>query len=267
MGRRFATAAGSDRYERLAAGFDGRTRPRARMASPVVLDLLDERVRDVVDVGVGTGLIWSVIGRQTVDPLRVVGLDASMAMLRFAAAARPWLRLVGGSVDALPFGPATFDVALMAFSARECGHPVTAASSVRSTLRDHGRLLVLDYSDRCVVQLADAAVQFYAVLDLLQGPRADTPPYSYLSFELLVDEATHGGFTAGRVHSARVTEALGPEAIVDYLVQMPPMDLDFHGLPTGLRAECRRLFAGRLRSSGLDRRLMTEINWAVLRAD
>ncbi len=267
MGSRPAAASRSDRYECLVAAFDGRTRPRARMAGPVVRELLGERVRDVVDVGVGTGLIWSVIGRRAVDPVRVVGLDTSTAMLRFAASARPWLRLVGGSVDALPFGPATFDVALMAFSARECGHPATAARNIRSTLRDHGRLLVLDYSDRCVVQLADAAVHFYAVLDTLRGPRADTPPYSYLSFALLIDVAAHCGFTADRVHSARVVEAVGPEAIADYLVQMPPMDYDFYGLPTGLRGECRRLFADRLRSSGLARQLSTEISWTVLRAD
>jgi len=256
---------GVDPYERLSDGYDYRTRSRAMNVSELVRENLGGNTRDVVDLGVGTGLLWSTVGGKGPISANIVGLDVSMAMLNVAAAsAPPYLRLVRGSINALPFRAAQFDLAIMAFVARECPNLVNVMNDIGFVLRDNARLLVVDYTDRCMAELAGAVLRFYEILGNPAGIDFDSRPYAYVSLDEVTRAGRQAGFMTDSVHRVQVVEAIGLEAIVGYITQSPPMGSDFFSLPVALRARVRKRLANDFRVSRFDRRLITEINCVLL---
>lgn len=94
-------------YEKQAAIYDA-TRggvPRAAAAAAAVLGLIPERAGTVLDIGCGTGLVTA---RYTRPGLRVLGVDAALAMARLAAG-RVGPGIVLGDVRRLPFATASLD--------------------------------------------------------------------------------------------------------------------------------------------------------------
>ncbi|MFI2304425.1 class I SAM-dependent methyltransferase [Actinacidiphila glaucinigra] len=95
-------------YEEQAAIYDA-TRggvPRADAAAGAVLRLIPRPARTLLDIGCGTGLVTA---RYTGRPgLRVLGVDAALAMARLAAG-RVGPGIVQGDVRRLPFATASLD--------------------------------------------------------------------------------------------------------------------------------------------------------------
>ncbi|WP_431954255.1 class I SAM-dependent methyltransferase [Actinacidiphila sp. bgisy167] len=95
-------------YEEQAAIYDA-TRggvPRAEAAATAVLELIPRTAGTVLDIGCGTGLVTArYTGRAG---LRVLGVDAALAMARLAAD-RVGPGIVQGDVRRLPFATASLD--------------------------------------------------------------------------------------------------------------------------------------------------------------
>lgn len=107
-----------DLYGTLARTYDAHTRRRAVIVARILdaqLSLFRGGIVRVLDVGIGTALVWQRICHRW-DGLRVCGVDQSQAML--ASAKRKSLAfvdLVQGSGDALPLRPRTFHMITAAF--------------------------------------------------------------------------------------------------------------------------------------------------------
>ncbi|MGW3247528.1 class I SAM-dependent methyltransferase [Streptomyces sp. NPDC001070] len=94
-------------YEKQAAIYDA-TRggvPRADAAAAAVLGLIPGRAGTVLDIGCGTGLVTA---RLTRPGLRVLGVDAALAMARLAAD-RVGPGIVLGNAHRLPFATGSLD--------------------------------------------------------------------------------------------------------------------------------------------------------------
>ena len=131
-------SAGAGQWDRLRDELFGR-----RFFMPALLGLLDEGAV-VADLGCGTG--------QAVEALapfvsRVVGIDASAAMLRaakkrLAGHANVDLRL--GALEALPVDDASLDAATLMLVLHHVADPALALAEVARALKAGGRLVVVD---------------------------------------------------------------------------------------------------------------------------
>jgi SAM-dependent methyltransferase len=95
----------------------------------------------VLDAGCGTGGLLGRLGVERPD-LRAVGVEWSAAAAA-RAAAKSGAPVVRGSVNALPFGDATFDAAIAAdLLCHGAVDPPLALAELRRVLRPGGRLVV-----------------------------------------------------------------------------------------------------------------------------
>jgi len=103
-------------WDEHAATFDdepdhGLRDPAVRRAwSRLLVSVLPSAPASIVDLGCGTGSLAALAAGHG---HRVLGLDASAAMLRVARAKAPALPLVRGDVSRPPFAPGSFDVVLV----------------------------------------------------------------------------------------------------------------------------------------------------------
>ena len=97
---------------------------------------------DVLDVGIGTGLVareaLTLIGPQG----RLVGVDPSLGMM--GEVALPGVELVCGRAEALPRESASSDFVSMGYALRHITDVAAAFSEFHRVLRPGGRLLVLE---------------------------------------------------------------------------------------------------------------------------
>ena len=105
----------------------------------------------VLDAGCGTGGL-AVAARAATGPTsRVVGVDASVAMLararRRSDRAHAQVELVEGSVVALPFPDGGFDVVLLSLVMHYLtpDQAAQAVAEARRVLREGGRVVVVDF--------------------------------------------------------------------------------------------------------------------------
>ncbi|MEN9631362.1 MAG: hypothetical protein RJA10_4590 [Pseudomonadota bacterium] len=133
------TAADYDRIERVLAFGSGpwyrrKALQRAGLAAGA----------QVLDVGIGTGLVareaLSIIGPQG----RLVGVDPSAGMM--AEAALPGVELVQGRAEALPRPDASCDFLSMGYALRHIDDVAAAFAEFHRVLQPGGRLLVLEIS-------------------------------------------------------------------------------------------------------------------------
>ena len=131
------TAADYDRIERVLAFGSGRwyrhqALKRAQLAAGA----------EVLDVGIGTGLVareaLTLIGPQG----RLVGVDPSPGMMDEVAL--PGVELVCGKAEALPRESASSDFVSMGYALRHITDVAAAFSEFHRVLRPGGRLLVLE---------------------------------------------------------------------------------------------------------------------------
>lgn len=132
-----STASDYDRIERVLAFGSGRWyRRQALMRAQLATGA------EVLDVGIGTGLVareaLGLIGAQG----RLVGVDPSPGML--GEVALPRAELVCGRAEELPRTDASSDFLSMGYALRHIADVSTAFSEFHRVLRPGGRLLILE---------------------------------------------------------------------------------------------------------------------------
>jgi demethylmenaquinone methyltransferase/2-methoxy-6-polyprenyl-1,4-benzoquinol methylase len=99
----------------------------------------------VVDVGMGTGLVASEILRITAEPERLVGVDPSPGMM--AQARLPaGVRCLEGWAEKLPLADASADFLVMGYALRHIADLAAAFTEFQRVLKPGGTLLVLEIS-------------------------------------------------------------------------------------------------------------------------
>ncbi len=98
---------------------------------------------DVVDVGMGTGLVSQEILRITSEPLRLVGVDPSPGMLAEARLPREVVCKLGRAEE-IPVPNASADFVVMGYALRHIADFLAACAEFRRVLRPGGRLLILE---------------------------------------------------------------------------------------------------------------------------
>ncbi len=132
---------GTDRWDVVAESY-GATPLIARLAKGLVEEVGIRPGESVVDLGTGTGLAL-LAAAQVPDAGPGVGVDRSLRMLQVAKEraagidSRGWVRADAGQ---LPFGDASFDVAVAASVWQFLGYSTAALAEWRRVLRPGGRL-------------------------------------------------------------------------------------------------------------------------------
>lgn len=101
------------------------------------------RGMQVVDVGMGTGLVSREILRLTGEPARLVGVDPSPGMMGQARFDVP-VECRVGRAEAIPVPDASADFVVMGYALRHIADFAAAAAEFRRVLRPGGRLLILE---------------------------------------------------------------------------------------------------------------------------
>jgi len=98
---------------------------------------------EVVDVGMGTGLVSQEILKITGEPQRLVGVDPSPGMMQQAHFAQP-VECRIGRAEEIPVASASADFLVMGYALRHIADFAAAAAEFRRVLKPGGRLLVLE---------------------------------------------------------------------------------------------------------------------------
>lgn len=113
----------------------------------------------VVDVGMGTGLVSREILKITGEPQRLVGVDPSPGMMRQASFEQPVECRVGRAED-IPVPDASADFVVMGYALRHIADFAAAAAEFRRVLKPGGRLLILEIT-RAESRLGNALLKAY----------------------------------------------------------------------------------------------------------
>jgi len=121
-----------------------RTKDMVRQRSEIMRQLSPARGEAVLEVGSGNGiLVRELIEAVGLDG-RVVGLDASEAILEMARHICPKGEFLSGDAQDLPFGDETFDAVVTAQVLCFLNDVERALSEILRVLKPGGRLVVLD---------------------------------------------------------------------------------------------------------------------------
>lgn len=97
----------------------------------------------VVDVGMGTGLVSQEVLRITGEPERLVGVDPSAGMMAQAHLPAA-VQCMSGRAEALPLPDASADFVVMGYALRHIADFSLACAEFERVLRPGGRLLILE---------------------------------------------------------------------------------------------------------------------------
>ncbi|WP_363324863.1 class I SAM-dependent methyltransferase [Eleftheria terrae] len=114
---------------------------------------------DVVDVGMGTGLVSREILHVTGEPARLVGVDPSPGMMGQARLPAE-VRCREGRAEAMPLPDASADFIVMGYALRHIADFSAACTEFRRVLRPGGTLLILEIT-RPEGRLATALLKAY----------------------------------------------------------------------------------------------------------
>jgi arsenite methyltransferase len=98
----------------------------------------------VLDIGAGPGLLAAEMAEEVGAGGRVIGVDPSESMLAMAQRRETSAEFVAGDALALPFGDASFDVAVSTQVYEYVADMASALAEARRVLKPGGRLLILD---------------------------------------------------------------------------------------------------------------------------
>jgi demethylmenaquinone methyltransferase/2-methoxy-6-polyprenyl-1,4-benzoquinol methylase len=98
----------------------------------------------ILDLATGSGDLAQTI-RQACPEAKILGADFSVPMMR-EAQSRSFETLVAADGMALPFKNASYDVLTVAFGLRNMASWPEALMEMRRVLKQHGHLVVLDFS-------------------------------------------------------------------------------------------------------------------------
>lgn len=113
----------------------------------------------VVDVGMGTGLVSREILKITGEPQRLVGVDPSPGMMGQAQFDQPVECRVGRAED-IPVPAGSADFVVMGYALRHIADFAAAAAEFRRVLKPGGRLLVLEIT-RAEGRMANLLLKAY----------------------------------------------------------------------------------------------------------
>ncbi len=147
-------------FRRNAGEWD---RIRALHADSAVVDaalrklLLEAPVRDLLDIGTGTGSVLQLVGG---DVTAAVGVDLSREMLQVARAnlARDGLsncQVRQADMYQLPFPAGSFDAVTLHMVLHFADEPARALAEAARVLRPGGRLVVVDFARHAMSELAE----------------------------------------------------------------------------------------------------------------
>jgi demethylmenaquinone methyltransferase / 2-methoxy-6-polyprenyl-1,4-benzoquinol methylase len=97
----------------------------------------------VVDVGMGTGLVSQEILKITGEPQRLIGVDPSPGMMQQAHFAQP-VECRIGRAEEIPVPSGSADFVVMGYALRHIADFAAAAAEFRRVLKPGGRLLVME---------------------------------------------------------------------------------------------------------------------------
>jgi demethylmenaquinone methyltransferase/2-methoxy-6-polyprenyl-1,4-benzoquinol methylase len=98
---------------------------------------------EVVDVGVGTGLVARQAAVLTGDPTKVTGVDPSKGMMQNAKVPQG-VKLLHGSAENIPFPDNSFDFLSMGYALRHISDLFIAFAEFHRVLKPGGRLCLLE---------------------------------------------------------------------------------------------------------------------------
>jgi len=98
---------------------------------------------EVVDVGMGTGLVAKEVLKITGEPQRLVGVDPSPGMMEQAHFDQP-VECRIGRAEEIPVPSASADFLVMGYALRHIADFAAAAAEFRRVLKPGGRLLLLE---------------------------------------------------------------------------------------------------------------------------
>ena len=158
----------------------------------------------LLDVGAGTGIIAETIHRRLGDAVRVVGVDASIAMLREGRRAFTYSTVVG-RLPALPFATDAFDAATASFVISHLLHYTACIEEIVRVCRPGGRLGVTAWGalpNRAAQLWTDTAVQFVPRPEFERAVREHLPWDVWFSDPNRITEALEtAGLTNVVVHT------------------------------------------------------------------
>jgi len=132
------TAGDYDRIERMMAlGTGPWYRRRALVRSGLAAGM------DIIDVAVGTGLVAREAVRIVGDARKVIGVDASIGMLRSAARPRD-IVVVQGMAEKLPFFSERFDFLSLGFALRHMSDLAVVFAEFHRVLKPGGTVCLLE---------------------------------------------------------------------------------------------------------------------------
>ncbi len=155
----------STSYERIAPMYE-QIRGGEKRASAFASSLLSwiEDAKVVLDVGVGTGIIASLIASAG---HAVLGVDISAGMLR-QAADRIQQRVALADAVSLPIRANSVDAAIFMWSLHHVGDPTAALREARRAVRPDGTVIVVSATPEQIVDDIDV---LFRRLDVLMRPR------------------------------------------------------------------------------------------------
>ncbi|HWP94908.1 MAG TPA: malonyl-ACP O-methyltransferase BioC [Gammaproteobacteria bacterium] len=147
-------------FERAARDYDAHAVLQAEVRARLMerLDLVKLGPQRVLDAGCGTGHGAASLARRW-RGTRVTALDLAPAMLREARRHRPWFRpvdFVCGTVEALPFADASFDLLFCNLVVQWCNDLDAVFREFRRVLRPHGLLLFSTFGPDTLKELRAA---------------------------------------------------------------------------------------------------------------
>jgi demethylmenaquinone methyltransferase/2-methoxy-6-polyprenyl-1,4-benzoquinol methylase len=98
---------------------------------------------EVVDVGVGTGLVARQAAVVVGDPTKITGVDPSPGMLQNAKVPEG-VKLVSGSAERIPFPDNSFDFLSMGYALRHISDLSVAFAEFHRVLKPGGRVCILE---------------------------------------------------------------------------------------------------------------------------
>jgi ubiquinone/menaquinone biosynthesis C-methylase UbiE len=161
-------------YEQWATDYDEPGNDTIELEEPVVRELLDRLPPGaVLDVACGTGRHAAYLSQIRAD--RVIGIDASEAMLERARAKLPGVDVRQGALTSLPLDDGEVAGAICALALSHLPELGPAVAELGRVLLPGGRLIVSNPHP-----LATAILGWRAVFVDSQGQRAMIPEYAHL---------------------------------------------------------------------------------------
>ena len=127
------------RYDQTAGIYDRRYAEIQRVKYQVIVKNLPKKTRRILDLGCGTGMFFDELSRHAE---LLVGVDASLEMLRVANVRRGEAALALADADQLPFADGSFDAVASVTLLQNMPDPAATVREVARVLRPGGHAIL-----------------------------------------------------------------------------------------------------------------------------